>query len=273
MEQTKSKVQHAANEDEDITACTLFAGDLSSVCTETHLFELFSPFGEIDQIRIQKSKKNVSLGYAFVTMKDPASAFNAMTSLNGLLLYGRKLRLGYAQHHAKIDSESIMKTRINSLYFRFTCINGITTKEEVENIFNMLESGETTPSDYPDFEENPEDGIIIGLVTEEIIREIFSPCGQINDVSIRRIVAEKGVKRGYGFIHFNDINGVISALENMKQVFKDQTLFVLEPSKNLQQQLTAIENGELDPSNIENVIITNNETENNTEKKKEKKKK
>jgi RNA recognition motif-containing protein len=69
-----------AHEDEDATACTLFAGDLSSTCTEEHLYELFIPFGQIQQIRIQKSKKNVSLGYAFVTMDTPINAFNAMVS-------------------------------------------------------------------------------------------------------------------------------------------------------------------------------------------------
>jgi len=68
------------HEDADVTACTLFAGDLSSTCTEEHLYELFCPFGQIQQIRIQKSKKNVSLGYAFVTMDTPMNAFNAMVS-------------------------------------------------------------------------------------------------------------------------------------------------------------------------------------------------
>jgi hypothetical protein len=172
-------------------------------------------------------------------------------------LYGRKLRLGYAQHHAKVDSESILKTRINSLYFRFLSINGVTDEEEVMSIFLALGTGNTIPEDrlaaLPQsiLENETQEAEGAQVVTEVRIRDIFHACGQINDVSIRRVVSEKGIKRGYGFIHFNDILGVIYALENMKKVFVDNILFILEPSKNLQQQLQAFEaqqNGGVAPS-------------------------
>ncbi len=83
-----------ASEETYNVAYTLFAGDLSTVCTEDHLHELLSPFGNIINIRIQKSKKNISLGYAFVLMEDPVAASNAIANLDGLMFCGRKLRLG-----------------------------------------------------------------------------------------------------------------------------------------------------------------------------------
>lgn len=157
--------------DDNSNGNIIFAGDLSSVCTEENLLDLFSPYGKVQNVRIQRSKKKVSLGYAFVEMESPVDAFNTINELNGKLYFGRELRLGYAQHHAKVDSESILQKRNNSLYFRFIAMN---TKASAES----KECGDLSVS-------KPEVG-----VTEEKIREVFGGCGKINDVSIRRITTE-----------------------------------------------------------------------------------
>lgn len=72
---------------------SLFIGDLSIFCTEDDLRDLFSPFGELLEIKIMKSEdKGRSLSYGFVKFSDPACASRALNELQHKLLHGRNLR-------------------------------------------------------------------------------------------------------------------------------------------------------------------------------------
>jgi RNA recognition motif-containing protein len=71
---------------------TLFIGDLSWFCQENDVFDAFSPVGEIEDIRLIRSKENKCLGYGFITFKTAQDAYNAMNQMNGQVLVGRKLK-------------------------------------------------------------------------------------------------------------------------------------------------------------------------------------
>ena len=70
---------------------SLFLGDLSCFCQEADLYALFQPFGEIEEIRIKRSKEGNGLGYGFVTFYEMQSAMGAL-SLDGTVILGRPVK-------------------------------------------------------------------------------------------------------------------------------------------------------------------------------------
>lgn len=79
-----------------LSSTTLFVGDLSVTCTEHMLMQLFSQCGMTTEVRIIRTRRNASLGYAFVTMCTAEDATTAIKQLNGYMLNGRGLRIGFA---------------------------------------------------------------------------------------------------------------------------------------------------------------------------------
>jgi RNA recognition motif-containing protein len=72
---------------------TIFLGDLSRFCQEIDIIRAFEIFGEIEEIRLMRSKKDGKcLGYGFLTFRSRADATKALESMNGQLLVGRKLK-------------------------------------------------------------------------------------------------------------------------------------------------------------------------------------
>jgi RNA recognition motif-containing protein len=71
--------------------CTIFIGDLSAFCEESHLYQAFRPFGEIEVIKLMKNKKNKPMGYGFVTYQVEESCHKALV-MGGTLFQGRPIR-------------------------------------------------------------------------------------------------------------------------------------------------------------------------------------
>ena len=72
---------------------TLFLGDLSSCCTERDINDVFSPYGEIVEIKVMRSDETQrSLCFGFVKFASPHAAKKALNGLNGVLICGRNLR-------------------------------------------------------------------------------------------------------------------------------------------------------------------------------------
>lgn len=70
----------------------IFVGDLSFFCTETHLFELFSQYGNVQSVRIVRSqKKTRSLNFGFVCLESVHQSQEVCKILNGHLFMGRKI--------------------------------------------------------------------------------------------------------------------------------------------------------------------------------------
>lgn len=80
-------------EDDERDNCALFLGDLSIFCDEKDIEGAFSTFGEIVDIRIQRSKETSrALSYGFIEFADPNAATAALANMNYYLLKGRPLR-------------------------------------------------------------------------------------------------------------------------------------------------------------------------------------
>ncbi len=72
---------------------TLFLGDLSAFCNEEDVHAIFSPFGEVVEIKIMRSEETLrNLSYGFIKFSNPADAKKAMNALDGTLFCGRHLR-------------------------------------------------------------------------------------------------------------------------------------------------------------------------------------
>ncbi|HUX10515.1 MAG TPA: RNA-binding protein [Terriglobia bacterium] len=76
----------------------LFVGNLPFTATEDELRDMFSAFGEVQQVRIMTDRDTgKSRGFAFVEMADDDAAAKAVTDLNGRELGGRALTINEAR--------------------------------------------------------------------------------------------------------------------------------------------------------------------------------
>ncbi len=75
----------------------LFVGNLPSDATEEALRDLFSPFGEVQQVRIMTDRDTGrARGFAFVEMAEDAAA-KAIAALNGKDFGGQALTINEAR--------------------------------------------------------------------------------------------------------------------------------------------------------------------------------
>jgi cold-inducible RNA-binding protein len=76
----------------------LFVGNLTFDTTEDALRELFSPLGEVQQVRIMTDRDTgKSRGFAFVEMVSDEDAAKAIAALNGKEFGGRALTVNEAR--------------------------------------------------------------------------------------------------------------------------------------------------------------------------------
>lgn len=95
---------------------TLFLGDLAIETTESVLIESFQRFGEIVDVRVKCAAslgpeggvKN--LGYGFLKFANPESASAAMREMDGYVLKGRPLRVGWAAKGKSSESKQDRRT-------------------------------------------------------------------------------------------------------------------------------------------------------------------
>jgi RNA recognition motif-containing protein len=72
---------------------SVFVGDLSIFCNESHIKLAFAKFGEIMAVRIAfDEESHKQLPYGFVDFATTESANEAMTSMDGTILCGRRIR-------------------------------------------------------------------------------------------------------------------------------------------------------------------------------------
>ncbi|KAM7217180.1 hypothetical protein V8F06_007471 [Rhypophila decipiens] len=72
----------------------LYVGNIHFSITEEDLRNVFSPFGELEFVQLQKDENGRSRGYGFVQFHNAAQAKEALEKMNGFDLAGRPIRVG-----------------------------------------------------------------------------------------------------------------------------------------------------------------------------------
>jgi len=76
----------------------MYVGNLAFSVSEEDLKEAFSPFGEIESIKVIKDKySGQSSGFGFVEMPSNAEADKAIKTLNGSEMKGRAIKVNQAK--------------------------------------------------------------------------------------------------------------------------------------------------------------------------------
>ncbi len=76
----------------------MYVGNLAFSVSEEDLKEAFSPFGEIESIKVIKDKySGQSSGFGFVEMPSNADADKAIKTLNGSEMKGRAIKVNQAK--------------------------------------------------------------------------------------------------------------------------------------------------------------------------------
>lgn len=80
----------------------IYVGNIAYSTTEDGLKQTFANYGEVISVDIIKDKiSGKSKGFAFVQMSQDGDADNAMNSLNGFELDGRKLKVNEAKERSE----------------------------------------------------------------------------------------------------------------------------------------------------------------------------
>ncbi|KTF80010.1 hypothetical protein cypCar_00035889 [Cyprinus carpio] len=159
----------------------VFVGDLSPEITTDDVRAAFAPFGRISDARVVKDMATgKSKGYGFVSFFNKWDAENAIQQMGGQWLGGRQIRTNWATRKPpapKITYET------NTKHLSF---------DEVVN-----QSSPTNCTVYCG-------GVTTGL-TEQLMRQTFSPFGQIMEI---RVFPDKG----YSFVRFNSHESAAHAI-------------------------------------------------------------
>jgi RNA recognition motif-containing protein len=90
----------------------LYVGNLPRVTTEDDLMTLFTPFGEIRQVYIEKEKN-----FGFVRLAYRKQAVNAISALNGTNYNGKEIRVRLAASSCSVKVSNLHGTVSNELLY------------------------------------------------------------------------------------------------------------------------------------------------------------
>lgn len=150
----------------------LYMKNLDQDITEELVELKFSEFGKIFSVKIAKDADGNSKGFGFVNFENPDSAKRAMEAMNGLLLGSKVLYVARAQK--KAERQQILRRVYEEKR------NEQMRKNMASNVYVK----------------NIDDG-----VDDDVLREHFSQCGNINSAKIMH--DEKGISKGFGFVCYS----------------------------------------------------------------------
>jgi nucleolin len=196
----KTEQVYGNGDSEDRSARTLFVGRLPDSANEDTIQELFSPFGEIEDVRFiyKNPERTMHKGCCFVQFSTVESATNAQQEVNGRELDGNTLNVDLS----KGSSSSFGGNK-----------------------------GSTGGSDR-------KSSIFIGNLswqtTEDGLKKVFSECGEI--VRVKLLLNEQGQSRGIAFIDFADKSGVDESLKFNNTDLDGRTIRIEESGNRPPQQ-------------------------------------
>ncbi|CAD5113901.1 DgyrCDS3060 [Dimorphilus gyrociliatus] len=186
-EPTPPKIQRINLEEDVSDKLTAFVSNLEYSVTEERIQDIFEAVGKVKQVRLAKTNKNTSRGFAYVDFADEVKSYEAALSIDRTLIDGRPM---YVSKLKKKGDE----TKV----FKFST-NMEKNKLFVRNI----------PLDVPENE----------------LQNLFEKHGKIK--SVRLVTYRNGKSKGIAYIEFekdSEATDAVMKLDNFE--FKGQTLSV-----------------------------------------------
>ncbi|XP_014351112.1 nucleolysin TIA-1 isoform X2 [Latimeria chalumnae] len=164
----------------------VFVGDLSPEITTEDIKAAFAPFGRISDARVVKDMATgKSRGYGFVSFFNKWDAENAIQQMGGQWLGGRQIRTNWATRKPPAPKSS----------YEFSSVTANAKQLSYDDVVNQ-----SSPSNCTVYC----GGVTVGL-TEQLMRQTFSPFGQIMEI---RVFPDKG----YSFVRFNSHESAAHAI-------------------------------------------------------------
>lgn len=177
----KSKIQRVQDKEQNFK--NIFIKGLPPTFTDDDLKNLFEPFGKISRLTVRKTEAGVAKGFGFVEYEQHESAAEAV---------------------AKLQAQQIDDA--HSLH--------------VERALSKAELNEKKRLRNPRNEGQPNNLYVKHLddtTTEEGLRNLFSPFGNIKSIRIMR--DDKGNVKGFGFVSFDTSDAATKAATELNCCF------------------------------------------------------
>ncbi|KAG7017404.1 Polyadenylate-binding protein 7, partial [Cucurbita argyrosperma subsp. argyrosperma] len=186
----------------DVKYTNLYVKNLDAEIGEEHLQEKFSEFGKISSMIISRDENGMSRGFGFINFVNSDDAKRALEALNGSQLGSKHIYIARAQK--KTEREEVLRRR-----YEEKC------KEQGSNVYVK----------------NIEDG-----VTDEELRELFSPCGTITSSKLMR--DDKGINKGFGFVCFSNPDEAKRAVNSLQgYMFHGKPLYLAIAQRKVDRQM------------------------------------
>ena len=189
LQKQKNNISHNKNDNNPCNG--IFINGLPYETTEEELKELFSPFGEIEQIKLPKYQDSGrNIGYCHIYYKTIKSAKKAL-KLDNYVIGKRYIKVSFAN---KSSSELNKSEKINPNDVPINCLTAFIRNLPYES-------------------------------TEKEIGDKFRSCGKIK--GIRMVYNSKNKKfKGFCYIDFKEHNSLLKALELNGKDFQGRKLQV-----------------------------------------------
>lgn len=155
----------------------LFVGNFSDDADEDMLREMFQVCGTITDVHVPKDEiTGLNRGHAYVSFSTIEEAMDAHGTLNGMDLAGKSVHIDYAEVKARPARAPVASDRAPSLKL----FVGSVSKD----------------------------------ATEDDLRELFQPCGELTDVYVAKD-ADTGAGRGFAFVSYSTVDEAIAAMNTL----------------------------------------------------------
>ncbi|KAI5955801.1 PAB1 [Candida jiufengensis] len=164
----------------------IYAKNIDLDFSEKEFEDLFTPFGKITSIYLEKDQEGKSKGFGFVNYENHESALQAVEELNDKEINGQKIYVGRAQKKRE-RTEELKKQYEATRLEKLSKYQGVNLF--VKNLDDQIDS--------------------------EKLEEEFKPFGQITSAKV--MIDESGKSKGFGFVCFNTPEEATKAITEMNQ--------------------------------------------------------
>lgn len=194
---------------------TLFVGNLSYFCAESHLYSLFSNYGGVESVEIKRGRDTGDcLMHGFVEMVTFEAAELAANDLKGKKFMGRRIRVSRGNGRS-IDNERDSWVQLH--------VSFVSRQVEV-------------------------------VISEEVMDAAFSTFGEVTDCVVKRhrVTQESQSQSGYGFVYFDNLDIAVRTLYLMKHTTVNGVTYDCNVSYKSEQMVNShmqylIDQGQLPP--------------------------